>query len=114
MCQDIAAGQTFGTGRVLFDRCREFGALIIYTGQDRRGQEIEISLVDVDQALDGPRTPAEVRQWQVRDGVFFSAVYPDLRTGTYQIWWDRSTPAGRVTVRGGSVAEFCWPTRPGG
>lgn len=110
MCQHI--GPASGTDRVDHDLGGGPGALIIYTGQDRCGQEIGIS--PVDQTPDGPRTHSEVREWRVTDAVFFSAVYPELRAGIYQIWWDSATPVGRVTVRNGSVVQFSWPTRPGG
>jgi hypothetical protein len=46
----------------------------------------------------------------VQDGTFHSAVYPDLPAGVYTVWWDDRTPAGRVAVTGGVIAEFVWPT----
>ncbi|MGC4894791.1 phospholipase [Micromonospora sp. DT31] len=83
------------------------GALIIHTGREWRGREIEISRVD----HDGPRTHSAVRERHVRDGVFHSAVYPDLEAGRYTVWWDERTPAGAISVTGGSIAEFAWPER---
>ncbi|WP_233559099.1 phospholipase [Micromonospora radicis] len=82
------------------------GALIVYTGRQLLGREIEISRVgDV-----GPRTHAAVRERPVQDGTFHSVVYADLPAGTYTVWWDDERPAGTVVVAGGSVAEFTWPT----
>lgn len=101
-----------GTSDVVRDLGGEMGALIIYTGQDHCGQDIEIS--PVNQAAETSRTRAEVREWRVRDAVFFSAVYPDLCAGAYQVWWDGTTPAGQIVIRGGSVTEFAWPAHPGG
>lgn len=101
-------GHAYGpseTGSVVLDLGGDTGALIIYTGRDLHGREIEISRADT------PRTHSAVRERRVRDGTFHSAVYPDLPAGLYTVWWDDRTPAGAVTVSGGSVAEFVWPTR---
>lgn len=103
-----STAQATGTGTVVLDLGGTVGALIIYAGKDRCGQEIEISLIDQDSGV--RRTHAVVREWPVLDAVFYSAVYPDVPEGVYQVWSDHSTPAGTVTVRGGSVAEFSWPT----
>ncbi|MGK5675822.1 phospholipase [Micromonospora sp. URMC 106] len=92
------------TGSVVLDLGGDTGALIIYTGRDQHGREIEVS-------RDGePRTHSAVRERRVRDGIFHSAVYPDLPAGVYTVWWDDRRPAGRVVVTGGVIAEFAWPT----
>jgi hypothetical protein len=96
-----------GTGTVVLDLGGDTGALIIYTGRQLLGREIEVSRVD---RGGEPRTHSAVRERQVRDGTFHSAVYPDLPAGVYTVWWDDDTPAGSVTVAGGIVAEFSWPT----
>ncbi|MEU1889258.1 phospholipase [Micromonospora sp. WMMD987] len=87
----------------------ETGALIIYTGRDLHGREIEISRVDQDGVV---RTHSAVRERIVRDGVFHSAVYPDLPAGLYTVWWDEETSAGTISVTGGAIAEFVWPSSP--
>ncbi|MEV6690211.1 phospholipase [Micromonospora sp. NPDC051196] len=105
-----------GSGTVMLNLGADIGALIIYTGRQLLGREIEISLTGRDDEIsrtglaDKPRTHAAVRERQVRDGTFHSAVYPDLSCGVYTIWWDEKQPAGTVAVAGGSVAEFVWPT----
>lgn len=78
--------------------------MIIYTGRDQHGREIEVSRDDE------PRTHSAVRERRVRDGSFHSAVYPGMPAGVYTVWWDDRTPAGRVAVTGGAIAEFTWPT----
>ncbi|MGQ5260250.1 phospholipase [Micromonospora sp. ZYX-F-536] len=93
------------TGSVVLDLGGETGALIVHTGRDLHGREIEIS-------RDGDRrTHSAVRERRVRDGSFHSAVYPDLPAGIYTVWWDNDTSAGTVSVHGGAIAEFVWPSR---
>lgn len=94
------------SGSVVLDLGGVSGALIIYTGPELHGREIEISRAD----QDGPRTHSAVRQRHVRDGVLHSAVYPQLEAGLYTVWWDGRTPAGAISVTGGAIAEFVWPT----
>ncbi|MEH1165608.1 phospholipase [Micromonospora sp. CPCC 205539] len=99
--------QTYGpseTGSVVLDLGGETGALIVYTGGDLHGREIEISRGE------NRRTHSAVRERRVRDGSFHSAVYPGLAAGIYTVWWDNDTPAGEVTVHGGGIAEFNWPS----
>ncbi|MFG2053500.1 phospholipase [Micromonospora sp. NPDC048930] len=94
------------SGSVVLDLGGDSGALVVYTGRELHGREIEISRADGD----GPRTHSAVRERHVRDGVFHSAVYPDLAAGLYTVWWDERTPAGAISVTGGAIAEFVWPT----
>ncbi|MFC4148258.1 phospholipase [Micromonospora mangrovi] len=93
-----------GSGTVVLNVGGNSGALIIYTGRDLHGREIEISREEE------PRTHSAVRERHVRDGVFHSAVYPELEAGLYTVWWDDRTPAGAISVTGGAIAEFVWPT----
>ncbi|MFC4020486.1 phospholipase [Micromonospora sp. GCM10011542] len=93
------------TGSVVLDLGGDTGALIIYTGRELHGREIEISREGA------RRTHSAVRERRVRDGSFHSAVYPDLPAGVYTVWWDDETPAGKVSVHGGGIAEFVWPSR---
>ncbi|GAB3366741.1 phospholipase [Micromonospora halotolerans] len=93
------------SGSVVLDLGGDSGALIIHTGRELHGREIEISRADRDE----PRTHSAVRERHVRDGLFHSAVYPDLPAGLYTVWWDDTTPAGAISVTGGVIAEFVWP-----
>jgi hypothetical protein len=102
-----------GSGAVALNLGGRTGALIIHTGPEQLGREIEISREGA-----STRTHAAVRERHVRDGVFHSAVLPDLEAGRYTVWWDARTPAGAVAVTGAAVAEFtlptCAPAREGG
>lgn len=41
-----------------------------------------------------------------RDGVRYSAVFPQLEAGDYTVWRDSSSPDGTVTIRGGQVTDY--------
>jgi hypothetical protein len=95
-----------GTASVVLDLGTETGALVIYTGPDREGQEIEVSRADLD---DPVRTHAAVRARHVQPKTLYGVVIPELRPGPYTIWQDPDTPLATVTVTGGTVTEFRWP-----
>ncbi|MFY1636085.1 phospholipase [Solwaraspora sp. WMMB335] len=104
------------TGGVVLDIGGDTGALIIYTGQEFHGREIEIGPfagegggAGEQQSAAGSRTHAAVRERRVHDGVFYSAVYTDLSAGVYTVWRAPDVPAGQVTITGGAVTEFVWP-----
>jgi hypothetical protein len=50
-----------------------------------------------------------VRERRAGGSVQYAAVYPELAAGDYTIWRDATTPAGKVTITGGSVTSFQWP-----
>lgn len=41
--------------------------------------------------------------------ILYSAVFPDLRAGTYRLNQAGETPSVEVTVEGGVIAEITWP-----
>jgi len=107
------------TGGAVRDIGGDVGALIVYTGREQQGREIAISPVDRPAGRDHPvaghgavRARATVRERQVRDGVFYSAVYADLPAGNYSVWRDSGVSVGMVTIVGGVVTEFVWPWDP--
>ncbi len=75
------------------------GALVIYTSEELRGKEIQVS-------LKGTRTAKLVHTaiWERRFNgrTVFSGIYPALPEGDYIIW---THPSREVTIVGGSVAE---------
>lgn len=99
------------TENVVLDIGGDIGALLIYTDEARRGDEIELS----------PKgKPSERVHNQVHERAFgghsvFAAVYPALRAGDYDIWKDDTERAGDVTIVGGAVASVDWrSTKHGG
>ena len=95
------------TGSVLLDIGGDVGALVLYVPAAELGREIEVSPV-----AGGRRTHAAVRERHVEDGHVYCVVIPGLRAGEYTVWADETTtPAGRVTVAGGTVTELDWSSR---
>lgn len=82
------------------------GALIVYTGPGRHGQEIEISPINEP----ARRTHAAVRERRLGRRSAYCAVYPGLRAGAYTVWRDATAPAATITVTGGAVSELRLPS----
>lgn len=94
-----------GAGRVVLDVGPGIGALVLHTPAGLDGREIEISPRDAPAAR---RTHAQVRERRADRSVQYAAVYPGLSAGEYTIWRDADTPAGVVTITGGSVTSYHW------
>jgi hypothetical protein len=95
---------------VVLDLGAGTGALIIYTGAEQCGIEIEISRAGADGGPDpaGVRTHAAVRHRAVRPAPLYGALIPDLPAGRYVVW-DRDTALSTVDVVEGAVTEVEWP-----
>jgi hypothetical protein len=89
---------------IVLDIGGDTGALIIYTDDDRCGDEIELS----PEGSESSRAHNQVHERRFHGHSVFAAVYPDLKAGDYIIWQNDSTPAGEVTIIGGEVAEVDW------
>ncbi|HEY6379147.1 MAG TPA: hypothetical protein VI316_08195, partial [Candidatus Dormibacteraeota bacterium] len=92
------------TGCVILDIGGETGALVIHTGADRLGDEIEVT------RLDGAGMPTHVAvlKRRISGGVAHAAVFSTLREGTYQIHGAGPSCPGRAHVMAGGVAEVDW------
>jgi len=93
------------SGTVVLDIGGDTGGLIVYTGPDEHGLEIEISPAGEDR-----RTHAAVRARHVHGRTLYGAVYAALPAGPYTIWRDADTPADTVSVHAGAITEFEWPS----
>jgi hypothetical protein len=94
------------SGSVVLDVGPGIGALVLHTPAAMDGREIEISTCRGQAAR---RTHSQVRARRTAGGLQYAAVYPGLAAGDYTIWRDAGTPAGVVTITGGSVASYRWP-----
>jgi hypothetical protein len=80
------------------------GALVIYTGEDLRGQEIEISPA----SDDAKRVHTDVLRRKAGGRYVFAAVFGSLAEGEYRLWnGSRPDPVG-VQIVGGQVTELDW------
>jgi hypothetical protein len=80
------------------------GALVIYTGDELRGQEIEISPV----GSDSQRVHTDVLRRQTAGGYVYAAVFGSLAEAGYKLWHDSRTGPETVSVVGGLVTEADW------
>jgi hypothetical protein len=92
-------------GSVVLELGADVGVLVIYTGPDQLGREIEISPV----GAPGQRTHAAVRERRTNGRIRYGALYPQLPAGHYMIWEDTITAVGMIRVPRAAVAEFAWP-----
>ncbi len=101
-----AAGPS-GPGTVVLELGPGIGALVLYTPPGLDGTEIEISRDDEPGTR---RTHSQVRPRHLPGQTRYAAVYPALREGAYTIWRDHHTAAGAITITGGQVTNWHWPS----
>lgn len=94
-----------GDGPTVLDIGADVGALVLYTSADLVGAEIEISPV----GQPGRRKHVAVHTRHFPGGTAYAAVYPDLPTGSYELWAANGSVALTVAVEGGVVTESVWP-----
>jgi hypothetical protein len=88
-------------GTVMLDLGGDVGALIVHTGPDRQGDEIEIAPV----TGTGARTHAEVRERRLTDMTVYCAIYHGLVAGNYTVAYGAGLNP-TVTITGGAVTEL--------
>jgi hypothetical protein len=81
------------------------GALVLRTGADLVGAEIDITPVGDD---DHRRHVAVHTRPVPGHAPVHAAVYDGLAAGRYRLWWPAGTVAGEVEVRADSVTELGW------
>jgi len=89
------------TEDAVLDIGEDMGALVIYTGEELRGKEIEVC----PKANDAQRTHTAVLERKVNGRTMFAALFLALPEGDYTTC---STPSSEVTIAGGQVAELDW------
>ena len=80
------------------------GALVIYTGGDLHGQEIEISPA----SGKANRMHTDVLRRKTAGGHVFAAVFGSLAEGEYELWNDSRSGPLTVQIVGGQVTEVDW------
>ncbi|MFJ2955027.1 hypothetical protein OG896_20505 [Streptomyces sp. NBC_00669] len=91
-------------GSVVLDIGERTGAVVIHTGPDEEGLEIEVSPT-TDPTR---RTHAAVRPRHLPDRTLHCLVLSSLEEGEYTVWRSPGIPHGTVTVSGGAVSEYHW------
>ena len=91
-------------GSVVLDIGADTGALVIHTGPEQDGREIEVSPVGEPRQ----RTHAAVRPRHLPDRTVYCVVITPLAAGRYTVWRDRDTVEGVVDIPGGGVGEYHW------
>ncbi len=80
------------------------GALVIYTGDELRGQEIEISPT----GSDSSRVHTDVLRRRTAAGHVCAAVFGSLPEGDYRLWHPRLHSPAEVRIDGGRLTELDW------
>jgi hypothetical protein len=89
---------------VMIDVGPGVGALVIYAGDEMRGQEIEISPA----ANDSQRVHTDVLRRLTASGHVCAAVFGSLAEGEYRLWHPSRSGAVAVDIVGGVVTELDW------
>jgi hypothetical protein len=89
---------------VVLDLGDGIGALIVHTGPELLGVEVEISPA----GADGNRQHKEVLQRSLGPATVNVLVYDNLPEGAYTLWVDDVAWARNVRIESGSVAELDW------
>ena len=78
------------------------GALVLHTGVDLHGKEIEISPSDSDDA----RSHKQVHDRPVGGRSHYAAVFDSLPAGEYSLWLDGRPLRREVAVAGATVTDL--------
>jgi len=89
---------------VMVDVGEGAGALVIYTSEALRGDEIEISPLDDDTR----RVHTDVLRRRNAAGYVYAAVFGSLAAGGYRLWHLSHPDAPEVHIVSGQVVEVDW------
>jgi len=83
----------------------DIGALIIYTAEDLRERQIDVSPL----GSDARKIHNVVHERRLNGHPVFAAVFPTLPAGNYKTW---TNPTSKFKIVGGQVAELDWRDIP--
>src|SRR6266699_2700210 len=89
------------TENAVLDIGEDIGALVIYTGQELLGEEIEVS----PKGTNAQKTHTAVLERKVNGRTVYAALFLSLPEGDYNTC---SIPSSAITITGGHVAELDW------
>ena len=87
---------------VMLDLGPGVGALVLHTGADLHGKEIEISPT----GRDGERSHKQVHERPVAGRPLYGAVFDGLAVGDYTLWLDDRPLRRHVAVAGAAVTDL--------
>jgi hypothetical protein len=82
----------------------DLGALVVHTGPELHGAEIEISPCDDDDA----RSHKDVLERSSGGTPAFAAVFDRIEEGSYTLWVGDAPRARDVAIAGGRITELDW------
>jgi hypothetical protein len=94
--------------QVVLDIGGDIGALILHTPAEMLGVEVEISA----SGQDDRRSHKDVLEREINGRPAYTAVFDNMRAGSYTLWIDDVACARDVVVSGGAVSELDWSARP--
>jgi hypothetical protein len=80
------------------------GAIVVYAGEELRGQEIEISPIGHDEQ----RVHTDVLRRRIGGGYVYAAVFGSLAEAEYNLWHESQPGPEMVQVVGGQITEVDW------
>jgi hypothetical protein len=89
---------------VVLDLGGDIGALILHTHAEMLGVEVEISATGEDDR----RSHKDVLEREISGRPAYTAVFDNVREGTYTLWVDDVARERDVLVSGGVVSELDW------
>lgn len=87
---------------VMLDLGPGVGALVLHTGANLHGREIELSLAGCDEE----RSHKQVHERPVAGRLLYGAVFDSLPAGDYTLWLDGRPLRREVAVAGAAVTEI--------
>ncbi len=92
---------------VVLDIGGDIGALILHTRAEMVGVEVEISAT----GQDDRRSHKDVLERAINGRPAYTAVFDNIREGTYTLWVDDVARERGVVVSGGAASELDWSAR---
>jgi hypothetical protein len=89
---------------VVLDIGGDIGALIVHTGAEMLGVEVEISPAGQDER----RSHKDVLEREINGRPAYTAVFDNIREGAYTLWINDVARERDVVVRGGAISELDW------
>jgi hypothetical protein len=89
---------------VVLDIGGDRGALIVHTGVELHGVEVEISPTGDDDA----RTHKQVLERSSSGAPDYTLVYESLAAGSYTLWVEDVARAREVEITGGRITQLDW------